>query len=202
MDDPGEAWLADEVGIQFAEKEGAAFVTGSGVGQPRGFESYSIVADASYAWGSVGYIATGATSDFNSTNPGDAIMDLAYALKRGYASNATFLCNRPTLASIRKFKDSTTSEYLWQPSYQLGEPSTLIGYPIEQDDNMPSVGSNTYPLAFADWSRAYLVIDRIGVRILRDPFTNKPYVQFYTTKRVGGGIANFEAIKLLKCANS
>lgn len=196
-----EGWIADEVAIKFAEQEGTAFITGDGVGKPRGFQSYSIVANASYAWGSVGYIASGGASGFASSNPGDQIIDLIFALKRGYRQNASFLTNDLTLAAIRKFRDST-GQYLWQPSFQAGQPGTLLGYAIESDDNMPDLGSNTYPLAFADWSQAYLIFDRIGIRVLRDPFTAKPYVLFYTTKRVGGGIQNFEAIKLLKCATS
>lgn len=194
-----EGWIADEVAIKFAEQEGAAFVTGTGVGQPRGFESYTMVANASYAWGSVGFIVSGGAASFAASNPNDAILDLIYALKRGYRQNASFLCNDLTLAAIRKFKDST-GQYLWQPSIQAGQPGTLNGYPIESDDNMPDLGSNAFPLAFADWSQAYVIFDRIGIRVLRDPFTNKPYVNFYTTKRVGGGIQNFEAIKLLKCS--
>jgi HK97 family phage major capsid protein len=193
-----EGWLADEVGIKFAEQEGAAFVTGDGAGKPRGFLAYSIVANSSYAWGGIGYIKTGAAANFASTAPNDAILDLIYALKRGYRANAQFLCNDLTLAAIRKFKD-TTGQYLWQPSIQIGQPGTLNGYPIESDDNMPDLGANAFPLAFADWSQAYVIFDRVGIRVLRDPFTAKPYVLFYTTKRVGGGIQNFEAIKLLKC---
>lgn len=193
-----ESWLADEVAIKFAEQEGTAFVSGTGVGQPRGFESYTNVLDASYVWGSIGYVKTGVAADFAATNPNDQLLDMVYTLKRGYRINANYLCNDPTLAKIRKFKD-TTGQYLWQPPIQLGQPSSLNGYPIESDDNMPSVGANNFPVAFADWNQAYLIIDRIGIRVLRDPFTNKPYVNFYTTKRVGGGIQNFEAIKLLKC---
>lgn len=196
-----ESWIADEVAIKFAEQEGAAFVTGTGAGQPRGFQSYGIVANASYAWGSVGYVPTGAAADFAATNPNDAILGLIYALKRGYRQNASFLCNDLTMAAIRKFKD-TTGQYLWQPTVQQGQPATLNGYPIESDDNMPDAAANAYPLAIADWSQAYVIFDRAGIRVLRDPFTAKPYVLFYTTKRVGGGIQNFEAIKLLKCATS
>jgi HK97 family phage major capsid protein len=199
-----EAWLADEVGVKFAEQEGLAFVSGSGTGQPRGIISYDIVANGSYSWGKVGYIPTGAggASGFPAdATQGDCILNLIYALKRGYRQNASFLSNDLTLAAIRKFKDNT-GQYLWQPSVQQGQPATLNGYPIESDDNMQDVGANNYPLAFADWSQAYLIVDRAGVRVLRDPFTNKPYVQFYTTKRVGGGIQNFEAIKLLKIATS
>jgi HK97 family phage major capsid protein len=195
-----EQWLADEVAIEFAEEEGAAFVSGNGVGKPRGLLSYDMVANASYAWGKVGYIKTGVAADFHATLPGDNIIDLIHSLKRGYRQNATFLTNDLTIAKIRKFKDSTSGEYLWQPSLQLGTPSTLAGYAVETDDNVPDVGAAAFPLLFGDFKRAYLVIDRMGIRVLRDPFTSKPNVLFYTTKRVGGGIQNFEAIKVLKCS--
>lgn len=198
------AWLADEVSITFAEMEGAAFISGSGVNQPRGLLAYDTIADASYSWGKLGYIATGvaaALSD-SSNNGIDALIDTVYGLKQGYRQNARFLMNKKTQAQIRKLKSATEELYLWQPPVQAGQPATLLGYPITDDDNMSDIGANAFPLAFGDFSRGYLIVDRIGVRVLRDPFTNKPYVHFYTTKRVGGGVQNFEAIKLLKVAAS
>jgi HK97 family phage major capsid protein len=195
-----EDWLADEVAIEFAEEEGAAFLSGNGVGKPRGLLSYDMVANASYAWGKVGFIKTGVAADFHATLPGDNIIDLIHSLKRAYRQNATFLTNDLTIAKVRKFKDSTSGEYLWQPSLQLGTPSTLAGYAVETDDNVPDVGAAAFPLLFGDFKRAYLVVDRMGIRVLRDPFTSKPNVLFYTTKRVGGGIQNFEAVKALKCS--
>lgn len=194
-------WLASEVQVTFAEQEGDAFVNGNTAAKPKGLLSYATVADASYAWGKLGYIATGAASDFAATAQADALIDLAYAPKQGYRQNGTFLSNRKTLASIRKFKDAL-GNYIWQPGLIAGEPGTLLGYPHFTDDNMPDVGANAYPLAFGDFARGYLIVDRIGVRVLRDPYSSKPYVLFYTTKRVGGGVQNFEAIKLLKVATS
>jgi len=194
-----ESWLADEVSIEFSEQEGDAFINGNGVSKPRGILSYDMVANASYVWGKTGYIKTGAAADFASTAPTDNLIDLIHSLKRGYRQNGSFVLNDLTVSKIRKFKD-VDGQYLWQPSMQMGEPSRLLGYPAETDDNMPDVGANAYPVAFGDFKRAYLVIDRIGIRVLRDPFTSKPNVLFYTTKRVGGGIQNFEAIKFLKCA--
>jgi HK97 family phage major capsid protein len=192
-----EQWLADEVSIEFAEQEGAAFITGNGVACPRGILAYDFVANSSYAWGKVGYIKSGGASDFAASDPADAIIDLVHSLKRGYRQNASFLLNDLTVAKIRKFKDGQ-GNYLWQPSLQANVAPTLLGYSAETDDNMPDVGANAYPLAFGDFKRAYLVIDRIGIRVLRDPFTSKPNVLFYTTKRVGGGIQNFEALKVMK----
>jgi HK97 family phage major capsid protein len=192
-------WLAGEVSITFAEQEGLAFINGSGVKKPRGILSYTTVADANYAWGKIGYLGTGGAAF--AADPGglDKLISMVYALKQGYRTNASFLANRTTIGVIRQMKDSY-GHYQWQPSSQIGEPPTLLGYPIVDDDNMDDLGANKYPVAFADFKRAYLIVDRIGTRVLRDPFSNKPYVSFYTTKRVGGGVQNFEAIKLLKCA--
>ncbi len=196
-----EGWLGEEVGVVFAEYEGAAFVSGSGVGQPKGFTAETKVANASYAWGSIGYVASGAASTFHATTPGDNIIDLQMSLKAGYRQNGRFLMADSTAATVRKFKDGQ-GNYLWQPSFVAGQPQMLSGSPMDTDDNMATVAANAYPVAFADWSQAYLIVDRTGIRTLRDPYTNKPYVQFYTTKRVGGGVQNFEAIKLLKIATS
>lgn len=193
------AWLGDEVSITMGEQEGAAFVTGTGVKKPRGILGYNTVADASYAWGKIGYIGTGGVGFAADPAGFDALTDALYALKQGYRNNATWLANRKTFGTLRKMKDSQ-GHYQWQPSVAAGQPSTLMGYPVADDDNMNDVGSNLYPVAIADFKRAYLIVDRIGMRVLRDPYTNKPFVGFYITKRVGGGVVNFEAIKLVKCA--
>lgn len=201
-----ESWLAGEVATVFAEAEGAAFVSGNGIGKPMGLLSYTTVANASWAWNSIGYIATGAAADFSTTvsataNPTDTLIDAVTALKGGYRPNATWLMNRNLEGKVRKFKD-TTGQYIWAPGLAPDRPATLLGYPVASDDNMPDVGANAYPVAFGDFRRGYLVVDRIGIRVLRDPYSSKPYVLFYTTKRVGGGVQNFEAIKLIKCATS
>lgn len=193
-----EAWLASEVGVEFMEEEGAAFISGNGVKKPRGFLSYDQVLNASYAWGKVGYTKTGGAAAFAASAPADALISLIHSLKSGYRNNATFLMNDLTLAAVRKFKDGQ-GNYAWQPSLQVGAPSTLLGYAVETDDNMPDLGANNFPLAFADWKQAYLIVDRTGIRVLRNPFKVNGLVAFYTTKRVGGGIQNFEAIKTLKC---
>ena len=199
-----EQWLADEVSITFAEMEGPAFVSGDGVGKPRGMLSYDTVDNANYAWGKLGYIASGVAAALTDSthNGADALIDLVYGLKAGYRNGARFLMNRKSQATIRKLKSKTEELYLWQPSIQVGQPATLLGYPLVDDDNMPDIGAGKFPIAFGDYQRGYLIVDRMGIRVLRDPFTNKPYVHFYTTKRVGGGVQNFEAIKLLKIAAS
>lgn len=197
------SWLGDEVSITFAEQEGAACISGDGVNKPRGILSYDTVADASWAWGKLGFVVSGVAADINdATNNGvDALTNLVYSLKQGYRQNARFLMNRTLQSKVRKLKTiGDTEAYLWQPSVQAGQPATLLGYPITDDDNMSDVGANAFPIAFGDFRRGYLIVDRSGIRVLRDPYTNKPYVQFYTTKRVGGGVQNFQAIKLLKCS--
>ena len=195
------AWLAEEVSIEFAEQEGAAFVSGDGVNKPRGILSYDKVANASYAWGKTGFIVSGkaaAFADASATaSPADAFIDLHYALKQGYRTNASFLMSDLTMGKVRKFKDAEGA-FIWAAPSGTAEVATILGKPTYTDDNMPAVGAGTFPIAFGDFNRAYLIADRIGIRVLRDPFTSKPNVLFYTTKRVGGGITNFEAIKLMK----
>jgi len=192
------AWLADEVSITFAEQEGAAFISGNGIKKPRGILSYTTVANASYAWGKIGFLVTGAAADFASSNPVDALMQLYGGLKEGYRNGASFLTADATLTKMRTFKDGQ-GNYIWTPP-TVGGPQTILGKPIVTDDNMPLVGSNTFPVAFGNFQRAYTIVDRLGTRVLRDPYTDKPNVLFYTTRRVGGAVHNFEAIKLLKCS--
>jgi len=199
-----ESWLANEVGIVFAEQEGAAFVNGDGVKQPRGFLNYTKVIDTSWAWGKIGYVVTGASGAFKTTAAGDDhdnIIDLVYALKTGFRGNARFAANRSTMGTVRKMKDADGNPY-WQPNFALGEPPTLAGYPLTEMEDMPAIAANSFSMAFGDFRRSYLIVDRIGVRVLRDPYTSKPYILFYTTKRVGGGIQNFEPLKLLKFGTS
>ncbi len=195
------AWLADEVSTVFAEQEGAAFATGDGVNKPRGILSYTNVANASYAWGSVGFIGTGASGAFptatTSVSPADPLIDLYYSLKAGYRNGASWLMSDATMGAVRKLKD-VDGKFVWSPPTAVGEVATVLMKPVYTDDNMTAMGANSYSIAFADFKRAYQIVDKFGIRVLRDPFTSKPNVLFYTTKRVGGGIRNFEAIKLMK----
>jgi HK97 family phage major capsid protein len=192
-----DEWLAEEVRIAFAEQEGTAFVTGNGTNKPKGFLAYTTVANASWTHGNLGFIATGTDGAFPSTNPADKLIDLVYALKSSYRANAHFVMNRSTQSVIRKMKDGDDN-YLWQPSGKPGEAPTLMGYPIAESEDMPNVAADSLSVAFGDFRRGYLVVDRVGIRVLRDPYSAKPYVLFYTTKRVGGGVQDFDAIKLLK----
>lgn len=200
-----EGWYGDELAISFAEKEGEAFIIGDGVKKPRGILGYTTVANGSYAWGRVGYIASGNASAFipasTSASPADCLVDLFHALKSGYRANGSFLMSDLTAATVRKFKDGQ-GNFLWQPSIAVDKPSTLLGKPVAFSDYMPSVGADAFPIAFGDFRQAYTIVERIGMRTLRNPFKTNGVVFFYTTRRVGGAITNFEAIKLLKIATS
>ncbi len=138
---------------------------------------------------------------FPASNPSDVLVDLIYALRAGYRQNATFVMNRKTQSTVRKFKDST-GNYLWQPPAVVNGKSSLIGFPLADTEDMPDVAAGSLSIAFGDFRRGYLIVDRAGIRVIRDPFTTKPYILFYTTKRVGGGVQDFDAIKLLKFAVS
>jgi HK97 family phage major capsid protein len=192
-----DQWIAAEIEIAFAEQEGAAFVIGNGTNKPKGFLAYDTVAEASWTWGDIGYVATGVAGALPASNPSDKLIDLVYALKAGYRQNANWVMNRKTQAAIRKLKDAD-GNYLWQPPATPGSRAMLMGFPLVEAEDMPDAGTDTTPIAFGDFSRGYLVVDRTGVRVLRDPYSAKPYVLFYTTKRVGGGVQDFDAIKLMK----
>jgi HK97 family phage major capsid protein len=192
-----DGWIAGEVEAAFAEQEGAAFVTGDGVNKPKGFLDYAKVADASWSWNNIGYVATGVAGGLPASNPSDKLIDTVYALKAGYRQNAHWVLSRKTQATIRKIKDAD-GNYLWQPPAMPGGRAMLMGFPLVEAENMPDAATDATPIAFGDFGRGYLVVDRVGVRVLRDPYSAKPYVLFYTTKRVGGGVQDFEAIKLLK----
>ncbi len=192
-----EQWLAEEVRDVFAEAEGAAFVTGSGIHQPKGFLSYTKTADAGAAWGEIGYLATGVDGDWAASDPSDALIDLIYAPRAGYRAKGRFVMRKSTVSAVRKFKDAD-GNYIWQPSASAGQPATLLGYPVTESEAMPAIGANAFAIAFGDFERGYLIVDRQGVEVLRDPYSAKPYVLFYTTRRVGGGVQDFDSIKLLK----
>lgn len=194
-----DRWIAEEVEQAFAEQEGSAFVTGDGTNKPKGFLSETTIANSAWEWGKIGVVATGTSAAFPASNPSDVLLDLVYALKSGYRQNAAFVMNRKTQAAIRKFKDAS-GHYLWQPPAGIGQPAMLMGFPVTEAEDMPDIAANSLSVAFGDFRRGYLVVDRAGVRVLRDPYSAKPYVLFYTTKRVGGGVQDFDAIKLLKFA--
>jgi HK97 family phage major capsid protein len=196
-----ESWLAMKVADKFARAEGEAFVTGNGVGRPRGIAAYTTAAtaDATRAWGQLEHVKTGANGAFHTTQA-DPLFDLIGAFKQAYLQNARWVTRREVIAAIRKFKTTTTLEYIWQPGLQAGQPDRLLGYPITIAQDMPTLAADSLSMALGDFSEGYQIVDRVGMRTLRDPFTDKPYVKFYTTKRTGGGVVNFEAIKFIKFA--
>jgi HK97 family phage major capsid protein len=195
-----EAWIAEEVEQAFAAQERAAFVSGDGANKPKGFLAYDKIAEASHAWDKIGFVLSGAAGAFAATNPVDRLLDLAYAPRAAFRQNGRFAMNRKTVAAVRKLKDAD-GRYIWQPETQ-GAGATILGYPVTEIEEMPDIAADAFAVAFGDFARGYLIVDRAGVNVLRDPFTNKPYFLFYVTKRVGGGVQNFDAIKLMKFAAS
>jgi HK97 family phage major capsid protein len=194
-----EAWLAGEINTEFAKAEGTAFVSGNGTNKPFGFLGYVTggAAAARHPSGAIGLTISG---DASTLLP-DGVLNLVYALPSSFRPNAGFVMNRNTEGKVRLLKDGQDN-YLWQPSYQAGVPATLLGYPITEMPDMPDVAANALAMAFGDFRAGYLINDRFATRIMRDPYTNKPFVQFYATKRVGGGVQNPEAIKVLRVAAS
>jgi HK97 family phage major capsid protein len=192
-----EQWLAEEIDTVFAEQEGAAFVNGNGAGRPMGFLAYTKTTMNALGHGKIGYLPTGAAGALPAANPSDILIDLIYSLRAGYRQNARFVMNRKTQAAIRKLKTST-GEYLWQPPAVAGAGASLMNFPIVEAEDMPDIAADSFSLAYGDFRRGYIVVDRLGVRVLRDPYSAKPYVLFYVTKRVGGGVQDFDAIRLLK----
>jgi HK97 family phage major capsid protein len=194
-----EAWLSGKVGNKFGRFENGEFVNGA-ANRILGFVGgYPTASDDStgVAWGTIGYVGTGTNADFAGTNPADKLHELVGALKVDYLNNARFVTRRMVITKIRKFK-TTTGEYLLQPSLALGVPETLLGYPLMRAEDMPALANGSLSMAFGDFQQAYQIVDRQQLRVLRDPYTAKPYVKFYTTKRTGGGVVNYEAVKLLK----
>jgi HK97 family phage major capsid protein len=194
-----EAWLAGEIATEFARAEGAAFVSGSGVNRPKGFLSQptSAALDSVRAFGTLQFISTGVAGGFPGAQPQDKLIDLVQALRPPYRQGAVFVMNSSTAARIRKFK-TDDGAFVWQPGLVAGQPDTLLGYPVVEAEDMPDVAADSLSVAFGNFKAGYLIAERQETQILRDPFTNKPFVHFYATRRIGGQVMNSEAIKLLK----
>jgi HK97 family phage major capsid protein len=190
-----ESWLVGRIADSMAAAENAAFTSGDGNGKPKGFLSYA----AGTTWGTIERVKTGFDGIWPSSTPADKLIELYLVLKSGYADGAVWMMNRTLLSDIRRFKTSDNA-YLWQPGLGGETASTLLGYPVIINEDMPARASGSLSVAFGNFRRGYAVVDRTDLRILRDPFTSKPYVVFYATKRVGGDVSNFEAIKLLQFA--
>ncbi len=191
-----EGWLAGRIADKFLRAEAAAFVDGDGIDKPRGFLDHTTVPNGSWSWGSLGYVTTGAAADLGD---GDALIDLVYALGAQYRAGATFVMNSKTAGALRKLKDAD-GRHLWADGFAAGEPARLLGYAVLIAEDMPDAGADAFPVAFGDFSAGYTIAERPDVRVLRDPFSAKPHVLFYATKRVGGDVSDFAAIKLLRCA--
>ncbi|MEL7217011.1 MAG: phage major capsid protein [Pseudomonadota bacterium] len=193
-----ETWLANEIAIEFARAEGAAFVGGSGIDQPEGFLSVptSTVDDSVRAFGTLQYVGSGDSDGFDAS-PEAKLIDLIHSMKAGHRQGASFVMNSATLATVRKLK-TADGAFLWQPGMVEGQPDRLLGYPVVEAEDMPDVASGEFPIAFGNFRHGYLIAERSATQVLRDPFSNKPFVHFYATKRVGGKVLDSNAIKLLK----
>ncbi|NCP19356.1 MAG: phage major capsid protein [Erythrobacter sp.] len=201
LDDSGfdlESWLASEIAMEFARAEGAAFVNGSGTNQPKGFlkATTSTLGDGARAFGSVQYIGTGSATGLGD-DPDLTLIDLVHTLKAGHRQGAAFVMNSATLAEVRKLK-TTDGAFLWQPGLVEGQPDRLLGYPVVEAEDMPDIAADEYPIAFGNFRHGYLIAERSATQVLRDPFSNKPFVHFYATKRIGGQVLDSAAIKLLR----
>lgn len=194
-----EAWLAERIADKFARSEAAAFIKGDGVSKPRGILSYPVAANATASEGQIGCVTTGELGEFNAANPADALIDLIYALSAEYRANASFVMNSKTAANIRKMKDAD-GRFLWTDALAAGQTPQLLGYPVLISEDMPDMDIDSLSIAFGDFRAAYTIVERPDLRVLRDPFSAKPHVLFYATKRVGGGVTDFRAVKLLKFA--
>ncbi|ARE38458.1 Phage major capsid protein [Rhodovulum sp. P5] len=192
-----EGWLAARIADRFSRAEAAAFINGDGVDKPKGILTHPQIPETSWAWGSLGYVATGTDGDFDAIAPADAILDLVYSLGAQYRANASFVMNSKTAGTIRKMKDAD-GRFLWTDGLAAGEPPRLLGYPVLIAEDMPDIAPDAAAIAFGDFQSGYTVAERPDLRVLRDPFSAKPHVLFYATKRVGGDVSDFDAIKLLK----
>ena len=195
-----EGWLAKKVSSKLARLEATAFVSGDGVSKPTGFLTFPNASAPTKAnWKRVEFVTSGANGAFAASNPGDKLIDMIAVLKQPYRNGARWVTGRLVVAAIRKLKDGQ-GNYLWLPSFQDGMSGSLLGFPITEAEDMPALATNSYSLAFGNFAEAYQIVDRIGIRVLRDPYTTKPYIKFYTTARVGGDMVNYEALKLMKFA--
>jgi HK97 family phage major capsid protein len=196
-----EGWLAGKIATRFIRAEAAAFVNGDGVDKPKGFLTAPKVANTAWAWGSLGYVPTGAAADFATTNAADCIINLVYALGAEYRANANFVMNSKTAGAVRKMKDAD-GRFMWSDGLAASEPARLMGYPVLICEDMPDIAANAHAIAFGDFNAGYTIAERPDLRILRDPFSAKPNILFYASKRVGGDVTDFAAIKLLRIAVS
>jgi HK97 family phage major capsid protein len=195
-----QQWALGRIYESFAVAEELAIISGTGVGQPRGITTLptAATADGSRAWGTMEHVVSGASGAFASSNPADPLIDLSLKLKPQYRQGAAWFMSRSTAASIRKFKEATTNAYIWQPGLQQGQPDRLLGFPVTYVEQMPAVAANSLSIAFGDMAACYTTVRRPGIKLLVDPYTDKPRVKLYVYSRVGGAPINTEAVKFLK----
>ncbi|MEW8525527.1 MAG: phage major capsid protein [Candidatus Thiodiazotropha endolucinida] len=196
-----EDWLSEEIADEMAVQEGSAFILGDGLNKPKGFLTYTTAAtaDAARAFATLQHVPTGVSGAWPAadTDTANLLIDVVHALRPPYRQGAVWVMNSTTLSTIRKLKD-TNGQFLWQNTLVEGQPGMLLGYPVIEAEDMPDIAADSLSVAFGNFDRGYTIVDRMGTRVLRDPYTNKPYVHFYTTKRTGGAVVNSEAIKLIK----
>lgn len=192
-----EQWLADRLNAEFSRQEDVAFLSGNGVNKPSGLLLFATggALAASHPGGPLAVVNSGAAANLTV----DGLIGFMYSLPAPYRQNATWLMSSTTAAALTKMKDGD-GNLIWRESLMAGQPATLFGRPVEIDEGMPAPEAGNLAIAFGDFRAGYLINDRIGTRILRDPFSNKPFVMFYATKRVGGGVLDPNAIRLLKIA--
>ncbi|MEM9550013.1 MAG: phage major capsid protein [Pseudomonadota bacterium] len=193
-----EGWLAARIADKFARAEAAAFINGDGIDKPRGILNHTAVDNDVWAWGNLGYVPTGIDGAIGN---GDAIVELVYSLGAQYRANGSFVMNSKTAGIVRKLKDND-GRFLWSDGLAAGEPARLMGYPVLIAEDLPDVATGSFSIAFGDFAAGYTIAERPDLRVLRDPFSAKPHVLFYATKRVGGDVSDFAAVKLLKFATS
>ncbi|HEY6527268.1 MAG TPA: phage major capsid protein [Cellvibrionaceae bacterium] len=193
-----ESDLAMQIATEFNEKKGLSFTSGDGVNKPKGVLAGTIVetSDATRAFGSLELVRSGHASQITA----DGLIKLIYTLKAGYRRSASFMMPTLTLFQVRTLKETGTGAYLWKPGLEAGQNSTLAGYGVGENEDMPALAANAYSVMFGDFKRAYYIVNRMGIRTLRDPFSAKPHVSFYTTARVGGALVDSQALKVLKIA--
>jgi HK97 family phage major capsid protein len=192
-----EAWLAERIADRFLRAEAAAFVSGNGIGKPKGFLAKPAVENGSWAWGSIGYIATGSSGDFDPNDPADALIEMVYALPAEYRAGAAFVMNSKTAGEVRKMKDAQ-GRFLWAEGLHAAQPALLCGYPVLVAEDMPDIDTDAHAIAFGNFEKGYTIAERPDLRVLRDPYSAKPNVMFYATKRIGGDVTDYAAIKTLK----
>lgn len=192
-----EQWLADRIAEKFLRSESDAFVNGDGVNKPNGFLTKTLVPNAGWTWGQIGYVTTGTSGDFDANNPGNALIDLVYSLNAEYRAGSAFIMNSKTAGEVRKMKDNQ-GRFLWMEGLHAAQPPLLVGYPVLIVEEMPDLAADSHSVAFGNFEQGYTIAERPDLRILRDPYSAKPNVMFYATKRVGGDVSDYAAIKTLK----